>query len=245
MVTDEQVMQYRREGYTCCDQVLDAATMSSLSVWVDRYIADRPALRPEHLDKPHVEDRSLLRYCGHPDLLDAVEAFIGPNIVLFSTHLISKAAGDGLAVPWHQDANYWPLEPMEVITLWLAIDPSDEDNGCMRVIPGTHTLGPIDHVQDEHPETKVLHERLPDDRIDEGKAICCVLPRGGASFHAPYLSHGSLPNTSGRSRCGLTMRFMPASTRMQRDGEFARWFADHPLFLLRGTDAEGVNTYAD
>jgi len=247
MVTPAQVKQYEQEGYTICKHLLDPTDVDRMAGHIDRYIAEQTAKgrRPEHLDKPHVEDSKFLEFCSHPAILNTVEPFIGPNIVLFSSHIICKAKGDGLAVPWHQDANYWPLEPMNVITLWLAIDDSTVENGCMRVIPGTHTAGPIEHVRDEHPETKVLHEALPARLIDESEAVDCVLPRGGCSFHAPYLFHGSAPNVSPKRRCGYTMRLMPAETKLRRDGQFEKWFKDHPLFLLRGRDAGGVNTYAD
>lgn len=43
-----------------------------------------------------------------------------------------------MRVDWHQDGAYWPLEPMNVITLWLAVDRSDRDNGCLKVVRGTH-----------------------------------------------------------------------------------------------------------
>lgn len=43
-----------------------------------------------------------------------------------------------MRVDWHQDGAYWPLEPMNVITLWLAVDRSDKDNGCLKVVRGTH-----------------------------------------------------------------------------------------------------------
>ena len=55
---------------------------------------------------------------------------------------IAKPKGDGKAVPWHTDGAYWRkrLVPMNVITLWLAVDDSTPENGCMRVIPGTHGM---------------------------------------------------------------------------------------------------------
>jgi ectoine hydroxylase-related dioxygenase (phytanoyl-CoA dioxygenase family) len=246
MVTAEQVKQYRQEGFTIVDRLLDGPQLAAMTDYINAYVEEQSRTRrPEHLDKPHVGDPKFLEFCSQPRLLDAVEQFIGPNIVLFSSHIICKAKGDGLAVPWHQDAVYWPLEPMEVITLWLAIDDSTVENGCMRVIPRTHTLGPIEHVDDEHPETKVLHSRLPHEVVDESKAVNCVLKKGGASFHAPYIIHGSTPNVSPHRRCGYTMRFMPTETRLLREGPLAKWFREHPLFLLRGRDAKGVNTYAN
>jgi len=246
MVTQENVEQYRREGYTVVETLLDAREMDSIQSIMDPFIEERSkALRPEHLDKVHVWNKKFLDICSHPTLLDAVQQLIGPNIVLFSSHIISKAKGDGLAVPWHQDGAFWPLEPMNVITLWLAVDDALVENGCMRVIPGTQNIGPLEHESAENPQTKVLDRQVPARFVDESKAVNCVIPRGGCSFHAPYTIHGSTRNTSPRRRCGYTMRFMPPETQMLRTGPLAQWFAQHPLFLLRGRDARHVNVYAN
>lgn len=245
MVSEKHVRQYRDEGYTICDRVLDDGSLATMTGYIDRFVDEqaRKGRRPEHLDKPHFEDKKFLEFCSLPAILDAVEKFIGPNIVLFSSHIICKAKGDGLAVPWHQDGIYWALEPMNVITLWLAIDESTVENGCMRVIPRTHDTGPIEHIDIEHPETKVLHRGLPPHLVDESKAVDIVLRPGGCSFHSPWLYHGSSPNVSSKRRCGYTMRFMPPEAKLLRDGPLGKWFAEHKLYLLRGKDARGVNTY--
>ena len=247
MVTAENVRQYEREGYTLCLQVLSPAELRSFTETINQYVVQETAhgRRPEHLDAPHIADPRFLKLCAHPSILDAVEPFIGPNIVLFASQIICKAKGDGLEVPWHQDGIYWDLEPMNVITLWLAIDESTVENGCMRVVPGTHTRGPIEHVEIENPQTKVLHRGIPAREFDASKWVDCVLPPGGASFHAPYLIHGSAPNRSTKRRCGYTMRLMPPETKLLRDGPLAKWFANHPIYLLRGRDKAGVNSYAN
>lgn len=247
MVTQANLEQYSQEGYTICRELLSMSELDEMTVYVDRYVEEqvRQGKRPEHLDKPHYYDENLLKVCSNSTILDAVEQFIGPNIVLFASHIICKAKGDGLAVPWHQDGIFWPLEPMEVITVWLAIDDSTIENGCMCVIPNTHNLGPIEHIEVEHPETKVLHLTLPSECVDESKSVPCEIPRGGCSFHAPYLIHGSTPNTSQKRRCGYTMRFMPTETRMLREGPLSKWFANHPLYLVRGKDERGTNTYVN
>lgn len=246
MVTKENIAQYQKEGYTLCRQVVKPAALAEMTEHIDAFVAEMSkVMRPEHLDKPHVWDKRFLDFCMTPSLLDHVEAFIGPNIVLFASHLICKAKGDGLAVPWHQDANYWPLEPMNVITLWLAIDDSMVENGCMRVVPRTHTAGPVAHHKDDHPEDKVLDQAISTDLFDESAAVDCVLAKGDCSLHAPYLIHGSTPNRSDKRRCGLTMRFMPAETKMLRTGPLAKWFGNHPLFLVRGSDKKRTNVYAN
>ena len=52
--------------------------------------------------------------------------------------LFAKPAGTGRKVPWHQDGEYWPLKPLSTCTVWIAIDDSHQDNGCLNVIPGSH-----------------------------------------------------------------------------------------------------------
>ena len=115
----------------------------------------------------------------------------------------------------------------------------------MRVVPGTHRAGPLDHVEAENPQTKALHLGLPPESVDESKAVDILLSRGDCSFHGPHLTHGSAANRSRQRRCGYTMRFMPASTHMLRSGPLRKWFAQHKLFLLRGRDEAGVNSYAN
>ena len=96
-------------------------------------------LRREYDQNGYViaRDPFMHRLVGDERLVDIAEQFLGPNIALFAAHYIAKPPGDGRAVQWHQDGSYWPLEPMEVTTLWVAGTVSTLENGCMRVLPGT------------------------------------------------------------------------------------------------------------
>ncbi len=65
-------------------------------------------------------------------MLDAVEQVLGPDLILIMSHLIVKRAGDGLPVAWHQDNTYWySMQGTDVTTVRLAIDDTDQANGCM------------------------------------------------------------------------------------------------------------------
>ena len=78
------------------------------------------------MDVPHFAHPELFGWLLADEVLDFVEAFIGPDIVLWSSHFISKPPGDGKRVPWHEDSAYWNerLSEHEVLTVWLAIDDS-------------------------------------------------------------------------------------------------------------------------
>jgi len=226
--------QYERDGYLVFPQVLDAGTIALADEHVEWLRARRPDLRPESLHHWLMwDDPFWLRLVSDPRLLDLVEPLIGPDIALFASHYICKPGGDGLPVLWHQDGSYWPLEPMEVITAWLAVDDSTPDNGCMRVLPGSHRGPRLAHRR--HDREAVLHTEIDPAELDTASAVDVVLPRGGVSLHHPWLVHGSNPNHSPLRRCGLTIRYIPATTRITQ--------ADWKSFLLRGRGREGVNTY--
>jgi phytanoyl-CoA hydroxylase len=240
-LTKADIDRYYKDGYMSYGKILSDEELTEVRNHVDGLIARLPAgVRSENLNMPHTNDSFLLKLCSHPGILDVIERFIGPNIVLFASHIISKRQGDGLPLPWHQDAAYWALEPMKVMTLWLAIDDSTVENGCMRVIPESHTWGLIPHVAYTVKE-QVLDQEMADIKLDESKAVDVELKAGECSFHEPFLIHGSKPNFSTKRRCGYTMRFMPPETKLNRSGRFA----NHPLFLLRGRDTNHTNTYAN
>src|SRR5439155_22341496 len=122
-------------------RIFTQTEMDALRDHVDEKIAALPSgVRPEEMDRPHFTDAWLFRYLTHPRVLDVIEDLIGPDIVLWSSHFITKPKGDGKGVPWHTDGAYWRkrLAPMNVITLWLAVDESTLENGCMRVVAGSH-----------------------------------------------------------------------------------------------------------
>jgi hypothetical protein len=227
--TPEQVQFYKDQGYLKLGRIFTKSEMDALRDHVDAMIAALPeGKRPEEMDVPHFADPWLFRYLAHPRVLDVIEDFIGPNIVLWSSHFIAKPKGNGRAVPWHTDGAYWTnrLTPMDVITLWLAVDESTLENGCMRVIPGSQKdiRASMDAYEAVDRTTNVFHARIKPELIDESKSVDLDLR-----------IHGSNPNHSTKRRCGYTMRYMPANVVLRREG----WNESHRIYLLRGEDRTG------
>ncbi len=169
-------------------------------------------------------------------LLDIAEQFVGPNIALFASHYIAKAPYDGQAVLWHQDGSYWPLDPMKVVTLWLAVDHTTPENGCMRVIPCTQHLELKPHAKrDDVPN--VLNSSLDPALVDESRAVDIILKAGDVSIHHPNVIHGSNVNRSPLRRAGLTIRYIPTTTRIVSNKPWPS------CFMLRGAAVPGINAY--
>lgn len=233
-----QRKQFEELGFAIYPEVLDSGLIQEASDHVEWLQSKNPGLRPEQLHHGLVRDDPFwVRLVSDSRLLDIAEQFIGPNIALFASHYICKPPFSGQPVLWHQDGSYWPLDPMDVVTLWLAIDDSLPENGCMRVIPGTHKMELKEHVSNQNVES-VLGSEIPAENVDESKAVDIVLKKGGVSVHNPQIIHGSNANTSSVRRCGLTIRYIPTSTRIT--------VADAGVpFLLRGKATTGVNEYLE
>lgn len=245
-LTAAEIAAYEREGYLIIDRpIFPEPAFIALRDHFEATLADLPAdARPEAMDVPHVTDPALFRWLFAAEVLDLVEQIIGPDIALWSSHFICKPKGDGRRVPWHEDSAYWKgqLEPMEVVTLWLAIDPSTRENGCMYVVPRTHDNGYSTYEPVDVRNNVFASEITPAQRRDE-LAVPCELQPNQASLHNGRLIHGSPPNTSALRRCGYTMRYIPTSVRF-RDDIINRDGAIHQIYLARGRDRAG-NTYAD
>jgi ectoine hydroxylase-related dioxygenase (phytanoyl-CoA dioxygenase family) len=227
--------EYQRDGYVIYRDVIDRDLVGEAAGHVAWLQERHPDLRPEQLGHWLVaEDPFWVRLVSDPRLLDIAEKFVGPDIALFASHYICKPPFSGQPVLWHQDAAYWPLDPMQVVTLWLAIDPSTPENGCMRVIPGSHRQELHRLRQNTEVESVLGSESAVD--VDENEAIDLVLAPGDVEVHHPNIFHASSANTSPRRRCGLTIRYIPTSTRITSEEQ------PYPsAILMRGVP--GVNVY--
>jgi phytanoyl-CoA hydroxylase len=234
--TQQQAQQrYRDDGYAIFRGALDVELVNEAQDHVTWLEQRHPDVRPEHLGHEYVRtDPFWLRLVSDDRLLGIAQLFIGPDIALFASHYISKPPFSGLPVLWHQDGAEWPLDPIEVITLWLAVNESTPENGCLRVIPGSHRHD-FYALRDNQGIDSVLNARSDVD-VDESQAVDLALEPGDVEVHHPNILHGSTANTSPRRRCGLTIRYIPTSTRITTE--------EQPFtsaFLLRGHP--GVNRY--
>jgi ectoine hydroxylase-related dioxygenase (phytanoyl-CoA dioxygenase family) len=239
-LTAEQVQDYRHDGYTLYHRQLFAADKLALLQHIfEEHLAEKGEKLSDELDTPHFRDPRLLEFLLSTEVLDLVEPITGPDIALWSSHFICKDPYKGRATPWHEDSALWEgrVDNYDnIVTVWLALDRSTRDNGCMRVIPGTHHNGFSQYVQADS-ATNTFGTQI--ERVDDTTAVCFELERGECSLHDSRIIHGAEANTSPYRRCGYTMRYLPASTRIipERNG-------GHRVWLARGHDRAG-NSYAN
>jgi len=260
-LNQQEIDQYHAQGYLIPSFRLSVARVDAMRGALAQLIRDNPDVRPEKLVSAHDVGRdgapnaegvrgsqAFLDLARDPDILDIVEQVIGPDIILWGCHVFCKPAGDGLETPWHQDGHYWPMRPLANCTVWVALDPSTRDNGCLRVIPGSHRSGQCHPHLHEDRQDLVLQQRADETTFDARQAVDLELQPGQMSMHDVYMIHGARVNHSTQRRTGVALRYMPGSSVFERnlnpvDGKSGVpvAFASRPLWLLRGQDRTGRN----
>ena len=168
-------------------------------------------------------DEAFRELLYHSPLLDIAESLIVPNIQVFFDQALYKPANHGGAVHWHQDNGYWGCVPPNLVSIWMALDDADEENGCMNVIPGSHREGLAAHERAMTEKGKL--PALLTAKVDTKRVVTVPVKAGHAMVHHCLTLHQSNPNTSARERRAMVIHYMPTGTR-SREGEL---LVDRPL----------------
>lgn len=234
-LSPEIAQQYHEQGYYLFKQpVFNEEKFKTLFTIFEELVDKRDSgKRLDELDKPHFAEPRLFEFLMADEVLDLVEPLIGPNIGLWSSHFIAKEPLVGRATPWHEDSSYWKgrLDRMDqIVTVWLALDRTDRENGCLRVIPGTHTNG-FSEYEAVDKANNTFSSEIRADQIDESKAVYFELNPNECSLHDGRIIHGAEANTSDRRRAGYTMRYFSLETKFNPD---APGNETHKLYYCRG-----------
>lgn len=231
-LSQADIARYNREGFVQPFRVFDATGVARNRAYVDRLLTEGGAGAAYGINCYQARMAGIWDLATTPAILDHVEDLLGPNILCWASAFFAKGAHDPKAVPWHQDAAYWKLSPARTVTVWLAIDDADAENAAMRFVPGSHDRGAL--PLREAAAGSVLH--LETEGVAEmGAPFVNALKAGEISLHADMLVHGSLPNMSGRRRCGLTLRYCPPEVEITD----AAWATGVEAILCRGVDPTG------
>ncbi len=234
MLDQAQLDKFQRDGFTLGWQVLTEAEVDELRDELARVTSDDPGPGPRPVSIQNLAgdeaapvwqivniwqaSDAFRRLAFNPSLIEAAATLIDARqLRIWHDQIQYKPAGTGGVNPWHQDSPLWPvLEPKDAqITVWVALDDVDEENGCMSMVPGSHTWG---NVMDELRKVPSYDETPTTFQGHEVNRVLCPVPAGWVHFHHPLTWHGSHANRSGRPRRAIALHYMAERTRFHAAG---------------------------
>ena len=226
-ILSQAAATFEQDGYLILDQIFSEKEIAPVSDEIDALIAGErtyvpdndlvwePNADPRRLRNAfrlHLYDSLFLDFAKSPKLTGVLGELLGHPLRLYGSQLFAKPARVGSTVPKHQDMPYWPFDPPELITAWVALDDSTAENGCVRFFAGSHKLGMLPHEPSnvagnslglvEHPAVNALPERPVE------------VKRGSVVLHHSLTVHYSEPNRSDRPRRGLVYVYMSPNVRL-------------------------------
>ena len=216
-LSGEMLERYERDGIVFPIRVLSESEVKEFRGELEKVAEERP----RRMDQLHLSFPWAYELASNPAVLDAVQSLIGPEILIDGNLVFYKPPRDEGYASWHQDSVYsgWHLTPS--VSAWIALTVSEPANGCMRVVPGSHKQGVLEHDNVEDPNLlNKRGERLRMD-VEESDAVDVVLKPGEMSLHHTNIVHGSNANTSDGPRIGFILRFV-TNLSTNRDREVMR-----------------------
>ena len=205
-LSSSQIQQYHDKGFVAPIEALSQDEANEVRDEIE-FIEKKWPNELEGLGRNYVHLISPIfdKVVHNSKILDAVESIIGENILACGTTLFIKNPDATGFVSFHQDAKYIGLQPYNWVTVWVAVTDSNEENGCMRMWPGTHKEKIRVH-KDTFNKNNLLTRGQTIQDIKITDTVPNILKPGQLSLHHPMIVHGSGPNKSNNRRIGFVIQ---------------------------------------
>ena len=203
----QQIDRYQSDGFVFPVSVFSGDEILYFRTALQELLAGFEEGTLKRLDGLHLFFPWAYELVTHAALLNTIEQVLGDEILVDGTLVFYKPAHDSSYVSWHQDSVYstWHLTPST--SAWIALTPSNQENGCMRAIPGSHKQGALSHTNRQD-KLNLLVRGEQVTTVNEADAVDIVLKPGELSLHQSTLVHGSSSNPSDQPRIGFIVRFV-------------------------------------
>ena len=195
--TKEEAAAYRKEGHELIQRIYENETQDA--TWGGaRQISEMPTMLM-HCHDVQFYSAKFGKLIMDERLTDVAADLMGsPNIQLHHTKMFIKPPEKGSPFPMHQDYPFFPHDNDTMMAAIIHFDNAPEEKGCVRVVPGSHKLGPIPTADDGN--------HLPLDEYPVESATACPAEAGDVLFFSYLTVHGSGVNTSNEERTTLLVQ---------------------------------------
>ncbi|MBC8140506.1 MAG: phytanoyl-CoA dioxygenase family protein [Armatimonadetes bacterium] len=232
MLTQSQVASFRSQGFLQGGAVLTPEETQELRDALTRTLAGKSPKTPESLGNigggkgvvvqivnEWEAEPAFRKHLSHPKIVAMVAQLMDTNTVrVWHDQVQIKPSHIGAPTIWHQDFPYWQvIQPAELVSAWVALEDATIENGCMSMVPRSHTWGQYPGgtigIRDGDWEPTYDPARVPKGETVE--VVPCEVPAGSVVFHHCLTWHGAPANYTGRGRPAIAVHYMPGHTRYE------------------------------
>ncbi|QBD76973.1 phytanoyl-CoA dioxygenase family protein [Ktedonosporobacter rubrisoli] len=199
LFTKEEMATYRQECHDLIQRLsahqdIDATWKSARTT-----VAAAKETRLLHCHDVQFYAAAFSRLLVDERLTGVAADIIGPNVQLHHTKMFIKPPEKGSPFPMHQDHPFFPHKNHSMIAAIIHFDNAPVEKGCVRVVPGSHKLGPLEHIPDGS-------WHLPSEQYHIEDAVPCPAQAGDVLFFSYLTIHGSGLNVSEEARTTLLVQ---------------------------------------
>lgn len=231
----DEIIRFHAEGYLGPYTLCTSDEMAVVRRNIDAIMTQKGPNPATQVQSRHMDRRTIYDLASHPAIVERINSLIGPDLVLWATMFWVKNPGDK-EIPWHQDFNYWPIDPPLNLSAWIAIDEATVENSCVNLIPGSHKKA-LRHVKSTG--DMAFQEMADGTSFDPKRAVSMVLKPGQFFLFSERTLHQSNANVSQKRRLGMTCRYTVPFVKIDHE----KLHAGHRAILVRGTDHHLLNNY--
>ena len=202
LLNENEIIKYRQEIKVLHKKATDLKKSGAIKnndfqiePFLEKPKVTSPILRK--IENTHNHSEHFFQLARHDSIISIVKELLGQDLLLFRSTLMLKPALHGSEHSFHQDSSYWPIDPPNLVTVSIAIDEATVENGCIKVIPGSHLSDLQEWGQIAKPPK--LQSSESQKTIDRNQLDIPLLPGSAIFFHSKLI-HGSGPNRSQNSR---------------------------------------------
>ena len=210
-LTAEQVAGFQQNGFVFPVRVLSGHEAEQYRSYVQELSKRMGKLRRS--DQCHLFFRWAFDLVTHSTVLDTIEDILGPDILVHSSRIFYKHPRDNSFVSWHIDGRYTGMNSYKMPTVWIALSDSIAENGCLRVVSGSHKQNFYPFVERPSENNLEYHGQEITVPVDDSKIVPLILKPGEMSIHDSNMIHGSEPNRSDVCRIGFSVSYMTPEPR--------------------------------
>jgi hypothetical protein len=212
-LSEAQLLQFREEGYVLLGRVLTDIDLDELRSEEARFrenakISEAQKNQTLFFSQVCPYSEPVRRIATAGVHLGSMKQLIGPNLMLWFTQFVTKMP-DGNSgkseFPWHQDNGYIAIEPATNITVWIALDDVNTENGCVWILPRSHLKGLLSHKK-KSADSWFLELKV------EGEGVPAIMKAGEAVAFTGLTLHRSKLNRSSQARRAFFFEYCDPSS---------------------------------